>query len=94
MFRLSFFCGTFSLYIPKGRGVARRDPTHDTPKVSCVCIPCFKSVALSVCMAKEPFLAFFGPDMNTEMEVVINMYFKHSPDYIDSKYVGVHGLTP
>ena len=35
-----------------------------------------------VCMVKVPFLAFFGPDMNTEMGVVIYMYLKHSPDYI------------
>ena len=29
--------------------------------------------------------------MKTEMGVVIFMCFKHSPDYIDSKYIWVHG---
>ena len=39
-----------------------------------------------------PFLAFFlVPDMKTEMDVVIYMYLKHSPNYIDSKYIWVHG---
>ena len=61
-------------------------------KSICVCIPCFKSVAPRVCMAKVPFLTFFRPDMNIEMGVVIYMYLKHSPDYIDSKYIWVHGL--
>ena len=42
-------------------------------------------------MAKVPFWAFFGPDINTEMGMVIYMFLKHSPDYIDSKYICVHG---
>ena len=54
-------------------------------------LSCFKSVAPKVCLAKVPFLAFFGPDMNSGMGVVIYMYLKHSPDYIDSKYIWVHG---
>ena len=29
--------------------------------------------------------------MKIEMGVVIYMYLKHSPDYIDSKYIWVHG---
>ena len=29
--------------------------------------------------------------MKTEMGVVTYMYLKHSPDYIDSKYILVHG---
>ena len=37
------------------------------PKSSCVCISFFKYDAPRVCMAKVPFLAFLGPDMNTEM---------------------------
>ena len=45
-------------------------------------------------MTKVPFLASFWPDTNTEMGVVIYMYLKHSQDYIDSKYIWVHGLTP
>ena len=36
-------------------------------------------------------MAFFGPDIKTKMSVVIHMYLKHSPDYIDSKYIWVHG---
>ena len=35
-FFLFFFLGTFSLYTPMGIGVARRDPTHVTPKVNFV----------------------------------------------------------
>ena len=42
-------------------------------------------------MAKVKFLAFFfWPDMNTEMGVVIYMYLKHSPDYIDPKYIYIY----
>ena len=36
------------------------------------------------------FLALFGPDMKTEMGVVIYMYLKYSPDYIDSKYIYIY----
>ena len=54
------------------------------PKSSCVCIQCFKSVAPKICMAEVPFLAMFGPDVNTEMGVVIYIYLKHSSDYIGS----------
>ena len=32
-----------------------------------------------------------GPDMETEMGVVIYMHLKNLPDYIDSKYIWVHG---
>ena len=46
------------------------------PKPNSVCIPClcFKSVAPRVSLAKVSFLAFFGPDMKTEIDVVIYMY--------------------
>ena len=46
-------------------------------------------------MDKIPFLAFLGggPDMKTEMGVVIFMYLKHSPDYIDSNYIWIHGFN-
>ena len=37
------------------------------------------------------FWPFFGPDKKTEMGVVIYMYLKDSPDYIDSKYIWVYG---
>ena len=70
-----------------GRGVNGRYPA---PKSSCVCIPCFKSVAPWV--LSVPFLAFFGPDMKREMGVVINMHLKHAPDCIDSKCIWVLGF--
>ena len=72
-----------------GRGVARRDPAHVTPKVKCGCRPCFKSVGPRA--GKVPFLSFFGLDMKTEMGIVVFMYLKHSPDYINSKYIWIHG---
>ena len=59
-------------------------------KSNCVCIRCIKSVVPRVCLVKVPFLAFFWPDI-TEISVVIYRYLKHSPDYIDSKYIWVHG---
>ena len=40
---------------------------------------------------KYHFWPSFGPDIKTKMAVVIYMYLKHSPDYIDSKYIWVHG---
>ena len=63
------------------------------PKSICICIPCIKFVAPRVCLAKVQFLVFWGPDMKTEMGVIIMiyMYLKHSTDYIDSKYMWVHG---
>ena len=33
----------------------------------------------------------FGHDMKTEIGVVIYMYLKHSPEYIDFKYIWIHG---
>ena len=74
-----------------GRGVARRDPTHVTLKVKlCVCIPCFKSSSKGL-SGQSTILAFSGHDMNTEMGVVIYMNICTSPDYIDSKYIWIHG---
>ena len=63
------------------------------PKSSSVCIPCFKSVSPRVCLVKVTFLPFFfGPDIKkTEVGVVTYIYIKHSPDYIDSKYIWVLG---
>ena len=40
-------------------------------KSSCVCMPCFKSVAPKVCLTKVLFVAIFWPDINTKMGVVI-----------------------
>ena len=55
-----------------GKGNARKDPTHVTPKIK---------------------LFNFGTDMKMEMGVVIYIYLKHPPDYIDSKYIWVHGFN-
>ena len=41
--------------------------------------------------SKYLFWPFLGPDMETEMGVVIYMHLKNRPDYIDSKYILVHG---
>ena len=61
------------------------------PKSSCVCIPGIKSVAPRVCLVKVPFWPFFGPDIKTEMDAVIYMYLKYSPDYVDSNYIWIDG---
>ena len=58
---------------------------------SCVCIPYIKSVPPRVCLVKIPFLAFFLPKVKTVLGVVVFIYLKHSTDYIDSKYIWVHG---
>ena len=42
-------------------------------------------------MTKVHFWLFFGHDMSTEMGVVMYMYSNHPLDYIDSKYIWVHG---
>ena len=54
-----------------GRGVARRNPAHDTHKVKLYMHPCIKSVTPRVCLAKVSFLAFLGPDMKTKMIILI-----------------------
>ena len=55
-----------------GRGVTWRDSAHITHKVQLCVHMMFKSVAPRVCLVKVPFLAFFfGPDIITEMGVVI-----------------------
>ena len=63
------------------------------PKSSCVCIQYIKFVTPRVYLVEVPFLAFFRPDIETEMGVVIYMYSKHSLNYIDSKYIWVHGYN-
>ena len=75
-------------------GVARRNLTHITPKVN----SCMHTMFL-VCHSKglygqSTIFGFFRPVMDTGMGVVIYMYLKHPPNYIDSKYIWVHGLTP
>ena len=67
------------------------------PKASCVCIPCFKSVNPRVCLAKVPFLAYFGPDMKIEMGVVIYiiyMYLNIPQIILISNIYGFVGLAP
>ena len=85
------FFGNFSLYTPMKNGVAKRDPAHVTSKVN-LCM--FKSVAPRGRWPKYHICPLFGPDMKTEMGVVIFMYLKHSLDYIDCNYIGFMGLTP
>ena len=71
-------------------GVARKDPTHVIPKVNL----CMHTV-FQVCHSKGLYgqSTIFGTYMDTEMGVVIHMYLKHCRDYIDSKYIWVHGLN-
>ena len=77
------------------RGVARRDPTHVITKVKFVYAYHVLSLSLQgFVQPKYHFWVYFGPYMNTERGVVISMYLKHPPDFIDSKYVWVHGLIP
>ena len=42
------------------------------------------SLSLQRFVWPNTILAFFGPDMKAEMDVIIYMYLKYSPDYIDS----------
>ena len=72
----AFFLFTHQWEVVQQGGI----PPMLLPKSICVCIPCFKSVAPKV-------WSIFEPDMNTEMGVVIYMYLKHSPDYIDFKFI-------
>ena len=51
--------------------MASWDPAHVTPRVNCVCIPSFMSVASRDSLAKVSFLAFFGPDTNTRIGVAV-----------------------
>ena len=73
-----------------GKGVAWRDLAHVTPKVKLCMHTMFLICCSRICWPKYHFFAFFGPDMNTEMGVVIYMYLKHFPNYIDSKYIWVY----
>ena len=77
-----------------GSGVARRDPTHVTSKVNLCMHTMFQVCCSKGLYDQSTIFGFFGPDMNTEMGVVIYMYLKHSPVYINSKYIWVHGLIP
>ena len=76
-----------------GKSVARRDPAHVNPKVkSCM------HYMYSFCCSKglsgqSTFSGLFGHDMKKEMGVIIMiyMYLKHFPEYIDARYMWVHG---
>ena len=74
-----------------GRGVARKDPTHVSPKVKLSIHTTYQVCRSKGLFGQVPLLASFGPDMKTEMSVVISMHLKHSPDYIDSTYIWVQG---
>ena len=63
------------------------------PKSSCVCIQCIKCVTPWVCLAKVSFLAFFGPDMKTEMGVIIYMYLNVPHIILIPNVYGFIGLT-
>ena len=39
---------------------------------------------------QSTIFGLFSPDIKSEMGVVNCMYLKHSPDYIDSKYIWVY----
>ena len=60
------------------------------PKSICVCIQCFKSLAPGIVLPKYHFWVFLGPDMDTEVGVVIYMHLKHSQDYIESTYIYIY----
>ena len=77
-----------------GRGVARRDHVHVTPKFKLRVHTMFKSVTPRVCLAKVPFLASFGPDMKTEMGVVIYMYLNIPQILLIPNIYGFMGLIP
>ena len=59
------------------------------PKSNNLCIPCFKSVAPRIFLAEVPFLGL----TRKKKVLVIYMYLKHSSDYIDTKYILVHGFN-
>ena len=63
------------------------------PKSSCVYIPCIKSVTPRVCLDQVPFLAFFGPIMEIEMDVVIYMYLNIPQIILIPNIYGFMGLT-
>ena len=90
IFRISFF-DVFSLYTPMERSIARRDSAHVTLKVNCACIPCFKSIVPRACLVKVPFLAFFE-GLTCKQKWMWSCYPNYI-DYIDSKYIWVHGVT-
>ena len=58
-------------YQPMGRGVARREPTHVTPKVKFYMHTIYQVCRSEVLLAEVPFLALFAPNMKTKVGVVI-----------------------
>ena len=70
-----------NFYTPMGSGVARRDPTHVLSKL----VYAYNLLCLSTkgyCQIPF-FLVSFAPDMDTEIGMVIYMYFKYFSDHID-----------
>ena len=53
--------------------------------------PCYSLSQVVYAYHVLSLLLFFEPNIKTEMGVVIFMYLKHSLNYIDSKYMWVHG---
>ena len=78
-----------------GRGVARRKPSHVTSKVK-VCVHTMFKIRCSKGLSDQCiiFMPFLGLSMKIEMVVVIYVYLKHFPDYIDSKCIGFMCLIP
>ena len=74
------------------RGVGRRDSACATPNVklfvhTIYCVMFLQGFVWS----KHHFMASFYPDIKTVKGVVLCMYLKCSTDYINSKYIWVHG---
>ena len=69
-----------------GSGVAWTAAAHVTPKVNLFMHTIFQSLLLQSFVCPK-YHFFLWPDMNTEMGVVIYMYLKHYPGYIDSEYI-------
>ena len=100
LFRSSFFFATFSfnaLMAPKKRCRQEESrPCFSQSQVLCA----YHVLSLSPHWFVWPntiFLAFIWPDIKTEVGVVIYMNLKHSPDFIDSKYIYIYwfvGPTP
>ena len=70
-----------------GSSAAMRDPSHVTQKINLCMHTRFYVSCSKGLYSQSNIFGFFGHDKNIEMSVFIYMYLKHSPDYIDSKYI-------
>ena len=61
------------------------------PKSSCVCIPCFKVCCFKDLSGQSTIFGLYLGLTGKQKGVVIYMYLEHSPGYIDSKYIWIHG---